>query len=90
MDIQIPKNVAPSGFPTCRSSCVSAKVTSRLVSCSTNVSLDADTDDDCVDESLERESEVLRRKSWVTATPMLAKEREVRSQARKVRSMYCQ
>src|SRR5262245_31298195 len=29
---------------------------------------------------------VLRRKSWVTAMPMEAKEREVRSQARKVRS----
>ena len=32
-------------------------------------------------------SEVLRRKSCVTAIPMLAKEREVRSQARKVRSI---
>jgi hypothetical protein len=30
---------------------------------------------------------VLRRKSWVTAMPMLAKEREVRTQARKVRSV---
>lgn len=30
---------------------------------------------------------VLRRKSWVTAMPMLAKDREVRSQARKVRSV---
>ena len=30
--------------------------------------------------------EVLRRKSWVTAMPIEAKEREVRSQARKVRS----
>lgn len=30
---------------------------------------------------------VLRRKSWVTAMPMEAKEREVRSQARKVRSV---
>lgn len=29
---------------------------------------------------------VLRRKSWVMAIPMLAKAREVRSQARKVRS----
>lgn len=32
------------------------------------------------------EREVLRRKSWVTAMPMLAKEREVRSHARNVRS----
>jgi hypothetical protein len=31
---------------------------------------------------------VLRRKSCVMAMPMLAKEREVRSQARKVRSVY--
>jgi hypothetical protein len=31
----------------------------------------------------------LRRKSWVTAMPMEAKEREVRSQARKVRSTGC-
>ena len=31
--------------------------------------------------------EVLRRKSWVTAMPMAAKAREVRSQARKVRSV---
>jgi hypothetical protein len=30
--------------------------------------------------------EVLRRNSWVIAMPMLAKEREVRSHARKVRS----
>lgn len=30
--------------------------------------------------------DVLSRKSWVTAMPMLAKESEVRSQARKVRS----
>lgn len=33
------------------------------------------------------ESEVLRRKSWVIAMPIEAKEREVRSQARKVRSV---
>lgn len=31
---------------------------------------------------------VLRRKSCVMAMPMLAKEREVRSQARKVRSVF--
>jgi len=49
-----------------------------------------DEDDDVEDEdavvSPEFCSEVLRRKSWVTAMPMEAKEREVRSQARKVRS----
>ena len=32
------------------------------------------------------EREVLRRKSWVTAMPIEAKAREVRSHARKVRS----
>lgn len=31
---------------------------------------------------------VLRRKSWVTAMPIEAKAREVRIQARKVRSVY--
>ena len=30
---------------------------------------------------------VLRRKSWVTAMPMLAKDSDVRNQARKVRSV---
>lgn len=34
------------------------------------------------------EREVFRRKSWVIAMPMLAKERDVRSQARKVRSIH--
>ena len=33
------------------------------------------------------EREVLRRKSWVIAIPIEAKAREVRSQARNVRSM---
>ena len=33
-------------------------------------------------------SDVLRRKSWVTAMPIEAKERDVRSQARKVRSVW--
>lgn len=41
--------------------------------------------DGLAEEGLEA-IEVLRRKSCVTAMPMLAKEREVRSQARKVRS----
>jgi hypothetical protein len=36
----------------------------------------------------EEDNEVLRRKSWVMAMPMEANEREVRSQARKVRSVY--
>jgi hypothetical protein len=38
------------------------------------------------EEDEDEDKEVLRRKSWVIAIPMLAKEREVRSQARKVRS----
>lgn len=37
-----------------------------------------------------RGSEVLSLKSWVTAMPMLAKEREVRSHAKKVRSIRSQ
>lgn len=41
------------------------------------------------DEALfgESDSDVLSRKSWVMAMPMLAKESEVRSQARNVRSV---
>lgn len=38
-------------------------------------------------EEWEEGREELRRKSWVIAMPMEAKEREVRSQARKVRSL---
>lgn len=34
------------------------------------------------------EREVLRRKSWVTAMPIEAKARDVRSHARKVRSVW--
>lgn len=39
-------------------------------------------------EEVSGRSDELRRKSWVIAMPMEAKEREVRSQARKVRSTH--
>ena len=41
----------------------------------------------CDGMSSRSESVVLRRKSWVMAMPMEAKAREVRSHARKVRSV---
>ena len=91
MRIDTAKNVAPRGLPTCRNRWVSAKVTSRF-GCWVVKSADAsagDVDDDATWRlfgSLTPCSEVFRRKSCVTAMPMLAKEREVRSQARKVRS----
>lgn len=92
VNVQIAKNVAPKGLPTWRRRCVSARETSRLWNCSSKVPADgSDVNDDTdeVDEVCflsELASEVLSRKSCVTAMPMEANEREVRSQARKVRS----
>lgn len=45
--------------------------------------------EDVWDASGEFDRDVFRRKSCVIAMPMLAKEREVRSQAKKVRSVKC-
>jgi hypothetical protein len=45
--------------------------------------------EDVWDASGEFDRDVFRRKSCVIAMPMLAKEREVRSQAKKVRSVEC-
>jgi hypothetical protein len=75
-DLQIPRNVAPSGLPTCLSlrlgsafeASISNTESSEVSACPL----------DC--------NEVFRRNSCVTATPMLAKASDVRSQARKVRS----
>lgn len=61
----IPRNVAPSGFPICRSLVA-------FVGCGFMPS--------------RSDSVAFSRKSWVIAIPMEAKAREVRSQARKVRS----
>lgn len=93
--VQIPKNVAPRGFPTCRnlSSLAKGGACSWTCRCSSS-------DDDSSDEEVECRFAavltetwssgslrlVLRRKSCVMAMPMEAKAREVRSQARKVRS----
>lgn len=72
----MPMNVAPSGFPRCRSLwrlCVWLSVAPSAAP-----------------DASERKLE-LRRKSCVIAMPMDAKESEVRSQARKVRSgIRCQ
>lgn len=68
----IPKKVAPSGFPNCRS-LVAFVGCGFMPSRSDNVAFS--------------------RKSWVIAIPMEAKAKEVRSQARKVRSyttLICQ
>lgn len=72
----MPRNVAPSGLPTCLNlrlgSAFEANISniesSEVSTCSFGC------------------NEVLRRNSCVTATPMLAKASDVRSQARKVRS----
>ena len=45
-----------------------------------------DAEGDCIASGSEGAIDVLRRNSWVTAIPMLAKESEVRSHARNVRS----
>lgn len=48
-----------------------------------------DDDEDDVASPFDDAIVVLRRKSWVTAMPILAKDSDVRSQARKVRSVSC-
>ncbi len=65
ISIDIPRKVAPSGFPNCRSLVVP-------VGCGLRPS--------------RSEIVAFRRKSWVMAMPIEAKAKEVRSQARKVRS----
>ena len=71
--------VAPSGLPRCLNLC-------RLRRCASAVASVAE--DDWGLEEVSGRSDELRRKSWVIAMPMEAKEREVRSQARKVRSVH--
>ena len=79
-DLHIPRNVAPSGLPTCLSLWLGSAFEASI----SNI------------ESSEVSAcplvcnEVLRRNSWVTATPMLAKASDVRSQAKKVRSASSQ
>jgi hypothetical protein len=69
--IEIAIKVAPRGLPTCLRRAWGVS--------DSGVGVDAE-DSEC-------EMVVLRRKSWVTAMPIEAKEREVRSHARKVRSV---
>lgn len=76
MTIDIPMNVAPSGLPRCRRCFCAAE--------------EADTSTLVGESDLEDDGErrlVFSRKSWVMAMPMDANERDVRSQARKVRSI---
>jgi hypothetical protein len=69
--------VAPSGLPRWRSLW-------RLWRCASAAT--SEEEEGLEDVSGRRDE--LRRKSWVIAMPMEAKEREVRSQARKVRSVH--
>jgi hypothetical protein len=82
--MDIPMKVAPSGLPRWRSLW-------RLWRCASVVVSEEEEEEGLVDEGEEEVSgrrDELRRKSWVIAMPMEAKEREVRSQARKVRSVH--
>jgi hypothetical protein len=67
--------VAPRGLPRCRNRACGLRIESKVGSVEARCLL-------CVFER-----DVFRRKSWVIAMPIEAKEREVRSQARKVRSI---
>lgn len=78
--MDIPMKVAPSGLPRCLNLC-------RLWRCASAVASVTEGDWGLEEEVSGRRDE-LRRKSWVIAMPMEAKEREVRSQARKVRSTH--
>lgn len=78
MTMLMPMNVAPSGLPRWRSLACGESAVVSIVRC--------DGCDGGFWCFCGLESDVLRRKSWVIAMPMEAKEREVRSQARKVRS----
>lgn len=73
----MPMNVAPSGLPRLRRR-------RRVWACWAST-VDVDDEKDVLLSS--GRSDELSRNSWVTAMPMEAKERDVRSQARKVRSM---
>ena len=75
----MPRNVAPSGLPTWRR--WPAEVVREIVG---GWGRGGEEDEE---EGWRSEMVVLRRKSWVTAMPMEAKAREVRSQARKVLSV---
>jgi hypothetical protein len=92
--IDIPMNVAPSGFPRWRSrwaEWVWAMMEGEVVVVGKEEEEEEEEDEDDEEEEDEEfvvsRRDVLRRKSWVMAIPMLAKLRLVRSQARKVRSV---
>jgi hypothetical protein len=85
--MDIPMKVAPSGLPRWRSLWRLWRWGPVVVS----EEEDEGLEEGLLEEGLEEEEvsgrrDELRRKSWVIAMPMEAKEREVRSQARKVRS----
>lgn len=72
----IPRNVAPSGLPTCLS----------RACCSTPWNMNSIGAFDLLASPSEPCNDVLSLKSCVTAMPILANDSDVRSQARKVRS----
>lgn len=79
-NLHIPRNVAPSGLPTCLSLCCGSAFETN------NSNSDSDEDVSTSPPSAFCR-DVLSRNSCVTATPMLANASEVRSQARNVRSV---
>lgn len=98
--IAMPINVAPSGFPMLRNRVVEFPLLLLDDGGARRISRRDDDDDDGGDskwfEEISEDVEVLSsqvivlfsRKSCVTAMPMEAKERDVRSHARNVRSRH--
>ena len=78
-------NVAPSGLPKWRSLCREFELLSAVM----EDEEDEEEEEESVDEDWfcwSERSDELSRKSWVIAMPIDAKDRDVRSQARNVRS----
>lgn len=90
MTIATPMNVEPNGFPTLRrrlESCAGFEVSmSRRVFGSFGGRIEGGPIWECPKLDFVVGTVTFRRKSWVTAIPMDAKARDVRIQARNVRS----
>ena len=82
-------NVAPSGLPKCRSLCREFELLSAVMEEEEEDEEEEEEEEESVDEDWfcwSERSDELSRKSWVIAMPIDAKDRDVRSQARNVRS----
>lgn len=82
----IPRNAAPRGLPRWRSLACGESLTRRDAAASKGI-WGEEKEVVVVREWGDDDIEVFSRKSCVMAMPILAKDREVRSQARKVRSV---